>query len=57
MKDSAKLVDPGEGYFDQRGGLLSPVVDPNHQVIFNLAQRRNNLLVALDLGFQHPDVP
>jgi hypothetical protein len=57
MKDSAKFINLGEGYFGQRHGFLSAVVDPDHQVLFKLAQRRGDLPVALNLGFQNPDVP
>jgi hypothetical protein len=31
-------------------GLLGAVVDPDDEVLFQLAQRRDDLLVALDLG-------
>ena len=50
MKDFAKLVDPSECCLDQRSGLLSTVVDPDNKVLLNLAQRRDDLPVALDLG-------
>jgi hypothetical protein len=57
MEDSAELLNPGECYFNRRSGLPSAVVDPDNEVLFNLAQRRSDLPVALNLGFQNPDVP
>jgi len=57
MQDSAKLLNLGERCFNHRHGLLSTVVDPDHEVLFKLAQRRGDLPVALDLGFQNSNVP
>jgi hypothetical protein len=57
MKDSAKFINLGERCFNHRHGLLSAVVDPDNEVLFKLAQRRGDLPVALNLGFQSPDVP
>ena len=57
MEDSAELLNPGKRRLDQRHGLLSAVVDPDHEVLLKLAQRRGDLPVALDLGFQNSNVP
>jgi hypothetical protein len=57
MKDSAKFLNPGECYFDQRCGLASAIVDSDNEILFNLAQRCGDIPVALDLGLQNPDVP
>jgi hypothetical protein len=36
---------------------IRTMCDPDNEVLFNLAQRRDDLPVPLDLGFQNPDVP
>jgi hypothetical protein len=50
MKDFAKLVDPGKRDLGQRRDLAGAIVDPDHEVLFQLAQRRDDLPVVLDLG-------
>ena len=57
MKDSAELINLGERHLGQRHGLLSAVVDPGSEIVAEIAQRRDDLLVGLDLGLQDPDVP
>jgi hypothetical protein len=57
MQDFAKFLNPGERRLDQRGGLPNAVVNPDNEVLLNLAQRRGDLPVAIDLGLQDPDVP
>jgi hypothetical protein len=36
--------------------LTGTVVDPGHEVFFDLAQRRDDLPIALDLGFEDFDM-
>jgi hypothetical protein len=54
MKDFAEFINPRSGHFDHRNGLLSAVVDPGDEVFLKLAERCDDLPVALNLGFQNP---
>jgi hypothetical protein len=56
MQDSAKFINLGERHLGQRGGLVGDVVDPGSEIVAEITQRRDDLLVGLDLGLQDPNV-
>jgi AraC-like DNA-binding protein len=53
----AERFDLGERRLDQPYGFIGDIVDPGRKVRLQLAKRRDDLPVPLDLGFEDPDMP